>query len=215
MDSSAVFGQLVVVNMILAAASVATALWLRPWQLLGAEGPPWPWLGLASLLPLLWSLDQHGAPLAQTLSGTSLLVLCAGWPLAMLALLPAALITWLLGHLSWIEALHRLVWLGVVPASLTLSIGALLRRYLPGHLFIYIFGRGFIGTFVACALAGGADIALHNALRGTLAGDLMIARVLSAFAEAFLTGMCVAVAVAYRPQWLATYSDRLYLPVKR
>lgn len=53
-----------------------------------------------------------------------------------------------------------------MPASLTLAIGALLRRFLPHHRF----------------------------------------------AEAFLTGMCVAIAVAYRPQWLATYSDRLYLP---
>lgn len=214
MESSAAFGQLVVVNLMLATASLAVALWLRPWQLLGMEGPPWPWLALASLLPLLWSLDRYGAPLAQTLSGASLLVLFAGWPLAMLAMLPAALATCLAGDLSWTEALHRLVWLGVVPATLTLAIGALLRQHLPRHLFIYIFGRGFIGTFVACTLAGGADIALHSTLQGTVPGDLMIARVLSAFAEAFLTGMGVAIAVAFRPQWLATYSDRLYLPVK-
>lgn len=29
-----------------------------------------------------------------------------------------------------------------------------------------------------------------------------------------MTGMLVAIFVAFRPQWLATYSDRLYLPVR-
>jgi uncharacterized membrane protein len=210
-----VFDQLAVVNLILASASIALALWLRPWMQLRAEGPPWPWLALAALLPLLWGLDQYGTPLAQKLSGAPLLVLFAGWPLAMLALAPAALVIWLLADLSWIESLHRLVWLGVVPATLTLLIGALVRHYLPRHLFIYIFGRGFVGAFIACVLAGGADLMLHSALLGSLPDDLMIARVLSAFAESFLTGLCVAISVAYRPHWLATYSDRLYLPVKR
>lgn len=209
------FDQLVLVNLVLASASVAVALWLRPWRQLGAEGPPWPWLMLAALLPLLWGLDQYGTPLAQKLSGATLLVLFAGWPLAMLALAPAAIVTWLAGDLSWVESLHRLVWLGVVPATLTLTIGALVRHYLPKHIFIYIFGRGFIGAFIACVSAGGADLMLHSALLGTQPDDLMIARVLSAFSEAFLTGLCVAISVAYRPHWLATYSDRLYLPVSR
>lgn len=215
MPNSALFDPIIAINMMLAMLGLALALSLRPWKQLSVEGPPWPWLALAALLPLLWGLDQYGTPLAQKLSGAPLLVLFAGWPMAMLALAPAALVTWLAGDLGWIEALHRLVWLGVVPATLTLAIGALVRRHLPRHLFIYIFGRGFIGAFIACVLAGAADLALHSALLGTLPGDLMIARVLSAFAEAFLTGLCVAISVAYRPHWLATYSDRLYLPVNR
>jgi uncharacterized membrane protein len=36
--------------------------------------------------------------------------------------------------------------------------------------------------------------------------------VLAAFGDAFITGMLVAIFVAFRPQWLATYTDRLYLP---
>lgn len=206
---------LLVTQLLLALTAFALALGLRPWALLGRDGPPWPWLVLAALLPLFWGMDRYAVPLAQPLSGAALLVLFAGWPLAVLAMAPAALITCLAGDLSGAEALHRLVWLGLLPASLTLAIGALLRRYLPHHLFIYILGRGFFGTFAAQALSSAADIALHSALQGTLPADLMIARLLGAFAEAFLTGMCVAIAVAYRPQWLATYSDRLYLPTAR
>lgn len=205
---------LLVAQLILALAAIVVATSLRPWALLGLDGPPWPWLFLVALLPLFWGLDRYAVPMAQPLSGAALLVLFAGWPLAVLAMLPATLITCLAGDLGWAEALHRLVWLGLLPATLTLGIGALLRRYLPHHLFIYILGRGFFGTFAAYALTSAADIALHTALQGTLPADLMIARVLNAFAEAFLTGLCVAIAVAYRPQWLATYSDRLYLPPK-
>ena len=41
--------------------------------------------------------------------------------------------------------------------------------------------------------------------------ELAIARWLAAWGDAFLAGMLVAIFVAFRPQWLATYSDRLYL----
>jgi uncharacterized membrane protein len=40
----------------------------------------------------------------------------------------------------------------------------------------------------------------------------MLARGLAASGDAFITGMLVAIFVAFRPHWLATYSDRLYLP---
>jgi uncharacterized membrane protein len=42
--------------------------------------------------------------------------------------------------------------------------------------------------------------------------DVVLARGLTAFGDAFITGMLVAIFVAFRPEWLATYTDRLYLP---
>jgi len=38
-----------------------------------------------------------------------------------------------------------------------------------------------------------------------------IAHWLIAWGDAFLTGMATAILVAYKPDWLATWSDRLYL----
>ena len=40
----------------------------------------------------------------------------------------------------------------------------------------------------------------------------MLGRWLSAFGDAWITGMLTAIFVAFRPHWLATYTDRLYLP---
>jgi len=194
-------------------SALAVALWLRPWRVVGAAGPPWPWLAWTAVLPLLWGADIYAAmPIVQPLSGAALLVLCAGWPLAMLALVPVAGVTLWMGGLNWAEGLHRLVWLGVVPGTLALGLGAALRRWLPQHLFIYILGRGFFATLLAAALAGAGALAVGTLPTGTSVDDLLLARLLAASGEAFLTGMLVAIFVAFRPQWLATYSDRLYLP---
>ncbi|MEN9472183.1 MAG: hypothetical protein RLZZ495_272, partial [Pseudomonadota bacterium] len=34
---------------------------------------------------------------------------------------------------------------------------------------------------------------------------------LMAWGDGFMTGMLTAIFVAYRPEWLATWSDRIYL----
>ena len=174
--------------------AVALALALRPWRATSAAGPPWPWLACCAVLPLCWGADLLAASsIIQPLSGASLLVLLAGWPLAVLGL-------------------HRLVWLGLVPGTLAMLLGAGVRRWLPGHLFIYILGRGFFTTWVAVALTGALALGRAANPVGTDDGDLLLARFLTASGEAFLTGMLTAIFVAFRPDWLATYSDRLYLP---
>jgi uncharacterized membrane protein len=201
---------------LLAAMAVIAALVVRPWRALPASGPPWPWLAWCALLPLLWSADRLSAmPLAPALPGSGLLLLMMGWPLAVLGLLPVAALTALLADLPLDAALHRLVWLGLVPATLALGLGAGIRRWLPHHLFVYIFARGFFATAFATSLAGIASALLRGAPEGTAMADLMLARGLVAWGDAFLSGMITAIFVAFHPQWLATYADRIYLPIHR
>jgi uncharacterized membrane protein len=189
------------------------ALALRPWRVVGESGPPWPWLGWAAVMPLLWGADRvANIPLVQPLSGACLLMLMTGWPLAMLALLPVAAITGLVGGLDAAHTLERLLWLGIVPASLAMLLGAALRRWLPHHLFVYILGRGFFATAVATSAAGALGWWLHGSPAGVGDGELLIGRALAAWGDAFLSGMAAAIFVAFRPHWLATYSDHLYLP---
>lgn len=199
----------------LALLALATALALRPWRVLPAGGPPWPGLACAALLPALWSADRLVAvPLAQPLSGACLLVLLMGWPLAVLALAGVGVVLALTGDLDTALVLRRVVWLGLVPGTLALALGMALRRWLPHHLFVYILGRAFLGTALCTALAGVVSALLHGAPAGVAEADLMLARFLAAWGDAFLCGMIVAIFVAFRPQWLATYADRLYLPPK-
>jgi uncharacterized membrane protein len=199
-------------DLTLAALALATAIALRPWRAVGPGGPPWPWLAWWAALPLLWGADRYAAmPVLQPLSGAGLLALMAGWPLAVLALVPVALITGGLGDLGWAETLHRGVWLGLVPASLVMALGAGIRRWLPHHLFVYILGRGFFATAAAGMLAGALSAVLHGVPAGLSIEDVLLARALAAWGDAFLAGMMVAIFVAFRPEWLATYADRLYL----
>ena len=196
--------------------AVLVALALRPWRVTGSADPPWPWLACCAVLPLFWGADLLAAsPIIQPLSGASLLVLLAGWPWAVLALLPVTGVVLVLGHLPWPEALHRLVWLGLVPGTLAMGLGAGVRRWLPQHLFIYILGRGFFTTWIAVAVSGALALRGVAPPPGTDGSDLLLARFLTASGEAFLTGMLTAIFVAFRPHWLATYSDRLYLPKDR
>lgn len=196
----------------LAVAALAAALVLRPWRAVPG-GPPWPWLAWAALLPALWGVDRLVAmAVVQPLSGACLLVLLMGWPLAMITLVPVALLVLAVSGLDAWAVLHRAVWLGVVPGTLALAWGAALRRWLPHHLFVYILGRAFIGTALCTAAAGALSSWLHGAPGGTSEGDLMLGRWLAAWGDAWLCGMIGAIFVAFRPHWLATYTDRLYLP---
>ena len=202
-------------DLALAVPLLLLALGLRPWRALDASGPPWPWLAWCAVMPLMWGADRYAAmPIVQPLSGAALLVMLAGWPLAMLCLLPVAAVTGYMGGLDAAASLHRLVWLGLVPGSLALSLGLAVRRWLPAHLFVYILGRGFFVTLLATTLAGALALLGTAAPVGTDWDDLLLARGLAASGEAFLTGMLVAIFVAFRPHWLATYSDRLYLPAR-
>ena len=197
----------------LLALTLALALALRPWRAVRHGGPPWPWLAWWAVMPVLWSADHlTRIPLAQPMSGVCLLVLLAGWPLAMLGVALVALVAaWMTG-LGWEAAAVRAVWLGVVPGTLAMLLGAGVRRWLPHHLMVYILGRGFFASLFALTLTGAAELAWHGVPESLSAGELMIGRWLAAWGDAFVTGMIVSIFVAFRPQWLATYSDRLYLP---
>lgn len=194
---------------LLAVTALAFALALRPWR---AAVPGWPALACWATLPLLWNADRLSQQvLVQPLAGSVLLMLMLGWPMAVLLFGAAALVLWPLGAMPAAEALQRGVWLGIVPATLALGLGAALRRWLPHQLFVYILGRGFFATAIALSAAGALAAWLHGTPPGVSAEDLVLARVLAAFGEAFITGMLVSIFVAFRPQWLATYADHIYL----
>ena len=189
----------------------ALALMLRPWRMLRG-GLVTPWLGAIVLLPWLWLLPQrlpNGS--AVQLSGACLLVLMLGWPLAVLALALVALVVWLLGQQGGWGVLSQVVWVGLVPATLALMLGAALRRWLPPHPFVYVLGRGFLGTALSVFLAGAVQELLYRPVRQVDLEPALVAHWLMAWGDAFMTGMLAAIFVAFMPQWLATWSDARYL----
>ena len=197
------------VEALLALAAVGLALYFRPWRCVGAQGPPWVWGAAWVAVMLLWASVPGGAAL-RPMTGVTLLVLMAGWPLAMLAMAGAALLAACGGALLWDEALQRLVWMSIVPGTCVLAFGAVVRRWLPRHVVAYILGRAYFGTLLASVLAGALALGASSQPLSVSANDLLVANVLIAPGEAGLCGTLVAILVVLRPQWLATYSERLY-----
>ena len=198
----------------LALPLLALSLWLAPWRMLRQANLATPWLASLTLTPLIWAIPflQH-MPLALHWSGAPLLTLLLGWPLAVPTLSLSALALWLLAPVSGETVLQIWAWQAILPATFTLLIGAALRRWVVHHPLVYILGRGFFGTvlslFLAFMLGQWSGLALPN-----VSDDLTrVAFWLMAWGDAFMTGMLCAIFVAFRPQWLATWSDPLYLRV--
>lgn len=208
--------------------SLLICLFLRPWQQLcprrplvsqkhGDLSPLWtPLLATLVILPWLWALPTlHQMPLQLQWSGACLVMLCLGWPLAVPTLCMVGAIAWLLSPLlETSEALRLTVWHGIVPATFAMLWGIVLRRYLGTRVFVYIFGRGFVGSVISLFAAGCLSAALGHELPGVNEDLTSIARWLMAWGDAVVTGMLGAVFVAYKPEWLATWSDDLYLHKK-
>lgn len=200
-------------NFVLVTAALLVALAFAPWRMLAGGALVSPLLAALVITPWLWALPWlHHMPIQLQLSGACLILLALGWPLAVWVFAAVALATGWIAPLGWAEQLELALWLGIAPATLALGLGWLMRRALPHNLFVYILGRAFLGTvlcqFATGALAQWAGHALAVSVEPELA---LVARWLIAWGDAIMTGMVTAVCVAFRPQWLATWSDRLYL----
>jgi uncharacterized membrane protein len=204
----------------LLAGALAAALVVRPWRMLraGESGPglATPLLASLTILPWLWAWPASAAmPVPLQWSGAALAVLMLGWPLAVPVLVAAGLSTVVTTGASWAEALSTTVWSGVLPSTAVLLLGYAVRSVFGTHPAVYLLGRTFAVPLLAL-FAGALAAALA---RGGFAGmddeALIVTAFLMAMAETIWTCAVASILVAWRPQWLATWSDSLYLGPRR
>jgi uncharacterized membrane protein len=204
-------------ELLLLIAALLVAVAMRPWRLLGQTALATPVLAVLVLLPWLWAMPRmHSMPIPLQWSGACLVMLMVGWPLAVPLLCAVAALSAL-----WVDApqevlVQQAFWQGVLPATLAMGWGALLRRFAPAHIFVYTLGRGFFGTVLSLFLAQVLGQWAGQALPDVADSTSLIARWLVAWGDGVMTGLLTAIFVAYAPQWLATWSDTRYLkPPKR
>ncbi|NCS62420.1 MAG: hypothetical protein GW790_13370, partial [Rhodoferax sp.] len=77
--------------------------------------------------------------------------------------------------------------------------------------FVYVLGRAFIGTAVCVFVAGLLAQFTGHSMPGIDDDLSLVAHWLVAWGDAFMTGLFTSILVAFKPEWLATWSDRLYL----
>lgn len=203
-------------ELILLGLAWAATLSVRPWRLLrsheGRVPLATPFLACLTVLPWLWSWPGLAAlPLALHWSGAPLVVLLVGWPLAIPVITLAGLATMLTaGHSLW-QALSLTVWTGLVPATLVLALGYGVRKAFGPNPVAYMLGRAFFVPMLALGACGLAGALLTHGLTGDTGGLQKVAIGLLSMGEASWTCAIASLLVAYRPQWLATWSDTLYL----
>ncbi|MCZ4306517.1 energy-coupling factor ABC transporter permease [Zoogloeaceae bacterium G21618-S1] len=177
------------------------------------------WLGTSVALMLVWrmkagvlpGLDLHllGAMVATLLFGPQLAMAVLGIVLAAVTLATGG--DWQSLGLNW---LVMVVWPVVVAEGVRRQVA--LR--LPRHFFVYVFVVAFFGS-AATVMAQGVLASVLLSLAEVysldfLASDYLPYFLLLGFSEAWLSGAVITVMVIYRPDWVASFDDRLYLKNK-
>ncbi|MEF8726606.1 MAG: energy-coupling factor ABC transporter permease [Accumulibacter sp.] len=183
-----------------------------PWRVLLDSSRLNAFLAMIVALILLWHLQAGVKPgLSLHLLGATVFTLCFGWQLAFLGLSVVLLGVTLNGAAGWQAFALNAVLMAGVGVGVSHTAHRLVDRLLPGHLFVFIFCKGFF-TAALAVLAVGLVSSLVFALAGAysgqyLADDYLPYFFLLGFSEAWLSGMLSTLLAVYRPQLLADGSD--------
>jgi len=188
-------------------ALVGFAIAAAPWARLRDNEASHVWLGAIVVASLLWRIGAHVDGLHFHLLGATVLTLMFDWPLALVAVAIAAATA----SADWqTYSLHALV-AGAIPVASSRVVLRLAERFLPPHLFVYVFVSAFFSGGLAMLASGGVASLLQSAAAARASDDALAMWLLLAFGEATLTGMIVTLAVVYKPQWVATFDDARYI----
>lgn len=198
---------------LLALTTVLAALAKAPWRSVASNELAHVWWGAVLIVVLAW-LMRPALPggLNVHFLGATVLTLMFGARLALVAIAIAAVGAVLFAGLPAQAWPREVVASGLAAIGLSKLVLYITQRYLPKNAFVYIFVAAFAAAWFATFCAAMLDLTLfapapHAFFEG---GVLTVFALLLAFGEATLTGMCVAVMVALRPQWLASFDDRIY-----
>jgi len=210
-------GGVSVIASALGGLALAIALYSAPWTvwLLDRERQ-WVWLGSMALLVAVWAMKAGITPgLSVRFLLVTALTLMHGWQLAIVAGALVLVVLSVVGVADWSLYGANLLCMAVVPALFTAWFHEFVHARLPHNYFIYFFVTTFLGSALAFNLAGLMRVALMAA-SGTLdlghAGPEYFAILpFMSFGEAVVNGTIIGMAVVYRPKWVMSFDDRLYL----
>ncbi len=198
---------------------LALALWLAPWRGLLRARLTHVFFGATVVLMLLWQMDAQVQPgLSYHLLGLTAVTLIFGWGFAVLAASLALVGIQLNGGTGWDGlALNALV-SGVLPITLTLVLLILIRALLPKQFFVYVLVNAFLAGGLVGVVMGYTAAALF-VLSGASTFDELHRTVLPFFPmmfmpEAMLNGWIMVILVAFRPEWVYSFSDEQYIKGK-
>lgn len=201
----------------LGGVGLAFAIHGAPWRawLLDRERQ-WVWFASMALLLVVWAMKAGITPgLSVRFLLVTALTLMHGWQLAVVAGALVLAVLSYVGQAEWPNYGANLLCMAVVPALFTAWLHEQVHARLPHNYFIYFFVTAFLGSALAFNLAGLTRLALMG-LSGTLQTGAMGPEYFAilpfmSFGEAVANGTIIGMAVVYRPRWVMSFDDRLYL----
>ncbi|WP_432464183.1 MULTISPECIES: hypothetical protein [unclassified Agarivorans] len=146
--------------------------------------------------------------------GLVTLMLMYGWRMAtVMAMLPTMFFATLMLKQPFDFAIYGLLAVAL-PTFLCFAVYSQVFKYLPHHLFVYIFCGAFLNAFLSIIfhiLAWSVWLWLSKDYSWDfLNQNYLLIIPLLGFPEALLNGMAVTLMVVYCPHWLYDYSDNTY-----
>lgn len=174
------------------------------------------WCAAIAVVFTLWCIRYGVKPgLALHLSGATLLTLMFGPLLAQAALYLVVAAVAVAGMTIFDTYPASALLAGAWPVWISYILFRLAERWLPRNLFVFIFVAGFLGAALAMAASVLANVMLYAAAgtyaSGFLTGYYLPYALLLCWGEAFITGMVIAMMVAYYPRWVMLFDDARYL----
>ncbi len=198
------------VALALFALACARAPW-RTW-LIGHPDRQHVWLGSLVVLLLLCTVRTdftHG--MLPQLFFVPTITLMHGWMLAVVGI-GIVLAANCVQQGDWSTWPAQFLCDAAVPAVFIHWLHYFVARRLPRNYWVFIFVTVFAGTIAAVALSSLARLAVAESPPvGHGAEDYLVIVGLMAFAEAYINGLLMSAAVVYRPEWVTSFDDRVYL----
>jgi len=204
---------------LLFALALLGALRLAPWRKLQDPEQLHVFLGTTVVLLVIWHMEAQVQPgLSFHLLGVTALTLMFGWSLAVISVALILVGVTLNTGAGWEGFGLNALLSGVIPITLTQVLLILIRWYLPKHFFVFVLVNGFL-TAGFVGVASGYLAAWLLVANGSHTFTELDQTVLPFFPlmflpEAMLNGWLMAVLVAFKPQWVYSFSDEQYLKGK-
>ncbi|MCB1868072.1 MAG: energy-coupling factor ABC transporter permease [Gammaproteobacteria bacterium] len=201
---------------LLYAAILLLAVRLAYWRLLLDRELLHVFLGSCVILIMLWHIRAQIDPTwSFHLLGVTAVTLMFGWSFAVLAGAISEFAVSVNGLENWEGFALNAFLLTLVPATLTQMILVLVRGLLPKNFFIFVLLNAFLTAGLVAMVSGFLAVGL---LLYTGAHDWEYLREnlvpffpLMFLPEAVINGWIVTMLVLYKPRWVLSFSDELYL----
>lgn len=195
---------------------LAWVIFHAPWRIVMENDARNAWLATCVLVMLMWQIKLDvvdGLSFHQL--GTTILTLMFRWQFAVMSQALVLIGVTIYNDADWAAFASNALLTGVLPISFSYLLWRLNEMYLPANYFVYIFVASFLNAALSILVVGLASYAVLSFAMSSFHSAPMMQYpqifLLLMFPEAFLCGITMTALVVYRPQWVATFSDKRYL----